>query len=45
MSTKRIRNRFKATLQEGLADIPCERFARIARAVIYLTLRMERSAS
>ena len=42
MNTNQIYRRFKASLQEGLADIPCERFARIARAVVYLTLRMER---
>ena len=44
MNTKTIaiRRRLIAALSEGLASVPDEQFNRIARAVAYLSRRMER---
>ena len=45
MTTTRIRRHFVGSLQEGLASVSDEHFSRIARAVVYLTRRMERSVA
>lgn len=40
-----IRRRLIAAMSEGLSSVSDEQFNRIARAVAYLTRRMERSAA
>ena len=47
MSTKTIaiRRRLIAVMSEGLASVSDEKFNRIARAVAYLSRRMERSVA
>ena len=45
MTTTQIRRHFVGSLQEGLASVSDEHFSRIARAVAYLTRRMERGGA
>lgn len=47
MNTKTIaiRRRLIAAMSEGLSSVSDEQFNRIARAVVYLTRRMERSVA
>ena len=42
--TAKIRRSFIDSLAEGLAPMPDARFSRVARAIAYLSRRMERAA-